>query len=709
MRRIRLYSEPFFNTQDNTGSLVAQRINFDGTLNVDGNGDPIFEWNAAEELDQKTSASGDSRVIITYDDNGSSSSGAAFRWTGTSKITGPRNNTSTQMYALDQPVPANVSDIGDERLNYLRGHSINEGPTFDDGEFRIRPSSNGKMGDIVHSTPVYVGEPSFVGRISGEFPGEFPSNVDDLYTTFKADNANRTSVVYVGANDGMLHAFKAGDGEELFAYVPNILFNKLSDLTDPDYDHQFYVDLTPSINDVFMRKGGSSNASWNTVLVGGLGAGGKGYYALNITDPSEFTSESNAADNVMWEFTEADDGIIGNSDLGYTFSAPLLAMSNADMNGDGEKDWLAIFGNGYNSTSANGDAAVYLAFIEAGQDGVWTAGTDYIKISTGKGKAESSDGTTPNGIGGVRGIDVDGNGTVDYLYAGDLQGNLYKFDITSTNESNWSNSSNMDILFQARYGTSYPRTTVQPITNRPVVIKHPDEPGYIVIFATGSWMTSDDATSTDIQSIYGIWDNGSGNLVEMIDSDNHLIEQEFTNITNKEHGFTVRSLTNNAINWKDNGSNNNKVLGWFIDFDMPPAGSSTGIEYPGERAVRNLQLRGDFLFVNTIIPKSSNPCNTGAGGFELAFNPATGGSGSDFIFDINADGTFDLDDNINNSAGDAYIVAGIRFDDTTPTDAAFIGKYRVTQQSDKTVRSIGTNTETTATTGRNSWRELIVH
>ena len=699
----------FFDTKFNTGSLVAQRINPDGTLNTDANGKPIFEWDAADELDDKTSTSGDSRVIITYDDNGSSSKGVAFRWAGTNKITGPRTTSNTQMHTLDQPVPANIADVGDERLNYLRGHSVNEGPVFDDGEFRIRPSSEGKLGDIVHSTPVYVGEPPYTGRVSGEFPGEYPTNVNDLYTTFKADNANRTSVVYVGANDGMLHGFKAETGDELFAYIPNLVFENLSELTHPDYTHRFYVDLTPSVNDVFMQKKGSSSNSWNTVLVGGLGKGGKGFYALNITDPSSFNTESSAVDNVMWEFTEDDDGSIGNSDLGYSFSAPLLAMSNADRDSDGEKDWVAIFGNGYNSTSSDGDAAIYMAFIEAGQDGVWTVGTDYIKISTGYGKAESSDGTTPNGIGPVRGIDINGDGTVDQLYAGDLQGNLYRIDVTSTDEDDWDDSGSRDIIFKARYGTSYPRTTVQPITTRPIVIKHPEQPGYIVIFATGSWMTSDDITNTDIQSIYGIWDNNTGNEVEMIDADNHLIEQVFTNHTNKEHGFTVRSLTNNQIAWKDNGSNSNLVMGWYIDLDMPPAGSTSGIEYPGERATRNIQLRGDFLFVNTIIPKSSNPCNTGAGGFELAFNPATGGSGSDFIFDVNADGTFDLDDNINNTAGDANIIAGIRFDSATPTDAAFIGKYRVTQLSDKSVRSVGTNTESTSTTGRNSWRELIVH
>jgi len=691
----------FFNTQNDTGDLVAQRINSDGTLNTDSFGNPILEWSAASQLDSKTGASSDSRTIITYEDNGLSSAGKAFRWTGASKI------TVAQQALLDAPVPANVSNVGDERLNYLRGHSVDEGLSFDDGEFRTRPSSVGKLGDFVHSTPVYVGKPPYFGRISGAYPGEFPSNVTDLYTTFKSDNASRQGVVYIGANDGMLHAFEAATGEELFAYVPSLVFNNLSELTKPDYSHRFYVDSTPSINDIFMVKDGDSSKSWNSVLVGGLGHGGKGYYALNVTDPSDFNTETNAAANVMWEFTEADDGSIGNSDLGYTYSEPLLVMSNAEY-ADGEKKWVAIFGNGYNNTSSDGDAAIYILFIEAGQDGVWTAGSDYIKISTGYGKAESSDGTTPNGIGAVRGIDIDGDGTVDRLYAGDLQGNLYRIDLTSTNASDWDDASSRNIIFKARYGSPGSRTTVQPITTRPIVVNHPTEPGYIVITATGSWMTSDDATSTDIQSIYGIWDNNTGYEVTMPSANNQLVEQVFTNQLVKEHGFTVRSLSNNAVNWKDNGNSNSLVMGWYIDFDMPPAGSNSGVEYPGERAVRNLQLRGDFLFVNSIIPKSSNPCNFGAGGFELAFNPITGGSGSKIIFDISADGLFDLSDNINDADGDAYIVTGMRFDSTTPTDAAFIGQYRLTQQSDRSVRSMGTNTANSHTGGRNSWRELII-
>lgn len=693
----------FFNTQTNTGDLVAQRINSNGQLNIDANGNDIYEWSAASMMDQKRSASGDSRVIITYEENGSSSQGVPFRWSGADSI------TSTQQGQLNAPQPGNITlptTVGEERLNYLRGHSVDEGYSFDDGEFRVRPTTAGKLGDFVNSNPVYVGKPPFIGRNTATFPGEYPSNVADLYNTFKNDNETRTPVVYIGSNDGMLHAFDANTGEEIFAYVPNTIFSELTDLTDPNYSHQFYVDLTPSINDIFMTKSGDSSASWNSVLVGGLRAGGKGLYALNITDPTTFNTESNAAANVMWEFTEADDGTVGNSDLGLTFSAPLIAMSN-ELDANGEQKWVAIFGNGYNSTSSDGDAAIYILFIEAGQDGVWTSGSDYIKISTGYGKAESSDGTTPNGIGAVRGIDVDDDGTVDRLYAGDLQGNLYRVDISSTSSSDWTNSSNRDVIFKARYGTSYPRSVIQPITTRPVVVDHPDEPGYIIVFATGSWMTSDDAVDTNIQSVYGIWDNNSGGEVLAIDADNQLQQQVFTNHVNQEHGFVVRSLTNNSVAWRDNGSASNKVMGWYIDFDIPAAGSSSGIEYPGERAVRNLQVRGEFIFMNTIFPKSVNPCLSGAGGFELAFNPVTGGSGSSIVFDINADGEFDTADNINDTIGDTNIVSGIRFESGTPTDAAFIGNYRITQTSSKDVRSVGTNTVEANQSGRTSWMELI--
>lgn len=702
LRSDSLVFRAFFDPSKNSGDLVAQKIDKDGNLNKDSAGKPVYEWRAAEKLDRLISRAGDTRTIITYQDDGNKSKGVDFKWASLS---------AAQQALLNDPQPADITTpVGENRLGYLRGHSQHEGLRGSRGEFRPRKPALGKLGDIVHSTPVFVGAPEYTGRGSGEYPGEFPANTADLYRTFKADNKDRAGIVYVGANDGMLHAFKAASGEELFAYVPNLVFKNLSRLTDPDYTHRFYVNQTPSINDVFMARKGASSRTWNSILISGLGAGGKGYFALNITDPSRFNSAASAVNNVMWEFTENDDGAAGNSDLGYSLSEPLIAMSNAEYS-NGDNKWVAIFGNGYNSTSADGDAALYILFPEQGQDGIWTAGSDYIKISTGQGKAESADKTTPNGIGGVRGIDIDGNGTVDRVYAGDLQGNLYRFDLSDSNANNWNNTANRKIIFKARYSSSFPRSTtatVQPITRRPVVIRHPERPGHIVIVATGSWMTREDANSKGIQSIYGIWDDDSGDLVTMQGAGDQLVKQSFTNHSTPVHNFTVRTLSNNAVAWNNTGTN--KVKGWYIDFAVPVAGAgeSGKIEFPGERAVRNLQLRGDFLLVNSVIPRSLNSCSAGAGGFELAFNPVTGGSGSRTVFDLNADGTFDANDNVGSAAGDANIVTGTRFNNSTPTDSAFIEKYRITQGSDKESRRSGVNLDDSSRVGRNSWRELTL-
>ena len=686
-----------FNTKTNKGDLVAHAVSVDPvSKNIVVS--QTATWSAAEQLDTKLTNNSDSRTIITYKDTGTgTSTGIPFEWNSLSS--GP----GSQQALLDNPQPANVdpavNTFGDERLNYLRGHSIDEGSNGADGEFRERSAVAGKLGDIVHSTPVFVGKPQFYGRNGGAYP----QTAGDTYTDFVTAYENRNELTYVGANDGMLHAFDTSDGSEVFAYVPGVLYNKLSNLTDPNYSHEFFVDLTVAVNDAFFTPatGGTNSGtlSWNTILIGGLGAGGKGYYALNVTDPNALDTEAEAMKNVLWEFTEADDGGVGNSDLGFTFSQPLISMSNV-KDGSGNQKWVAVFGNGYNSTSADGDATLYVLFLEGGQDGVWTADSDFIKISTGMGKAESSDNSTPNGIGGVRGIDLDGNGTLDYVYAGDLQGNLYRFDLSGNTTTSWKKTPK--IIFQARYDPSG-ANVVQPITTVPIAVPHPTDSGLIVITATGSWMTTDDATSTDIQSIYGIWDDLSNTPLVTA---NQLVEQVFTNQINKEEGYTVRTLTNNTINWVNTGAAKDKVKGWYIDLDMPAAGTTAPVEYPGERAVRNLQLRGGLLFVNTIIPRPTSACSAGAGGFELGFNPYNGGSGSKVIFDLNSDNDFGKLDNVNDTEGDANIVTGIRFDTDTPTDSAFIGNQRMTQEGDD-IRSFGTNTDGNIGEGRTSWREIV--
>ncbi len=196
-------------------------------------------------------------------------------------------------------------------------------------------------------------------------------------------------------------------------------FPNLSLLTSTTYTHKFYVDGTATAGDAFF------NNDWHTILVGSLDKGGPGIYALDVTDPSSF-SEASPTNLLLWEFTDSTD-----ADLGYTYSHPaIVRMANGK--------WAAVFGNGYNNTTADGHASttgravLYIAFINEGRDGVWTSGTDYIKIDTKVGST-----TTPNGLATVDPVDLNGDNIVDAIYAGDLQGNMWKFDVSNTNSAQW--------------------------------------------------------------------------------------------------------------------------------------------------------------------------------------------------------------------------------------------------------------------------------
>lgn len=688
----------FSNLATNSGELVAQRVNPDGSFNVDSSGNPVFEWSAATEID---SIPPSSRNILTYE--AADTEGREFVITGTPASTGLSNVQRADLEIPKPTVPV-APTLVQTRVDYLRGNTSDEGTDFVNGEMRIRAplittngiTTGGKLGDIVHSAPVFVGEPPFANRTSGAFPSSF----GNTYSEFRTANQIREKLVYVGANDGMLHAFQVSDGIEKFAYVPNALLNKVGEFTNPNYDHLFYVDSTPSVNDAYIEPPPNTGGlpEWRTVLVNGLGAGGKGYFALDITDPSNINTDS-----VMWEFTENDDGSVGNSDLGFTYSRPIIAMSNAPSLGD--KDWVAIFGNGYNSTSTDGNAVIYILFIEEGYNGWSSGGGDFIKLDTGNGIAESVDGLTPNGIGGVTGIDTDGNGTVDRLYAGDLQGNVYIVDMSSTNAASWNIRSNL--LFTATYESGIPAvSTPQPITTKPTVIANP-EGGSIVIVGTGSYFTADDPLNTEIQSIYGLWDNPNDTSTITKYGSSDLIEQEFTTRVDSNNGLVIRTVSTNTVDY----TLPTPPRGWFIDFDIPPPGSNSGVQFPGERPVRDLQLRSNQLFFNTVIPQDGMICSPTSGGFGLSVDPFTGSVGVNVIFDINIDGLFDENDNLNTVSGQANIVVGTQFE-SSPGDSTFIGDFRVTQLSNTNIDRILVNPDlnnggsTGALLGRHSWKQI---
>lgn len=696
----------FFDSTSLSGDLTAQQLSIEGVLNTSG-GQDVFDWSAAAELDVTVGVNGDNftqRNIITYSDD----DGAG----------------QARIFNFNSLAPAQQALLTEGQLNYLRGETADEG--IIDGQFRVRPetvSTGGgvthfaKLGTIANAAPVFVGSPGAVGRFGGAWP-----NAEGLsYADFQIDQAGREPIILAAANDGMLHAFNADNGSERFAYVPELVFDQLFRLSSQDYRHQFYVDSTPSVNDAFiMGAATASSPTWNTIAIGGLGAGGRGYYALNITDIDSVSSTTDALQTVMWEFGPEDDPdaeVVDSdivSDLGLTFGRPTIGMSNA-QDSAGNQRWVAIFGNGYNSTSSSGNAVIYILFIDEGLDGVWSS-SDLVKIDTGIGGVD--DGfATPNGIADVRAIDTDNNGTIDRLYAGDLRGNLHVVDVSSEFQTSWNDASNRFVLFEAAYQLT---SESQAITTRPIVVPvspvisgmssgedgsdtNPavSQDGYIVVFTTGSFFTETDGSSADIQSIYGIYDDLSGAQV----GPDTLIEQTLSNQV-AENGVEVRIVTDNPVTIGEQDSGNT-VNGWFIDFDVPVQGASSGVEFPGERSVQPSTLINEALFINTIIPQTLS-CDPGPGGFGLVLNPFTGGPGDTVIFDINFDSLFDENDNITVS-GEVNVVIGTRFD-STPSAPAFAGNFRIVQQVNGDIAVDGINPaalEFNAFSGRRSWREVV--
>ena len=700
----------FYNTKTNAGNLVAQAISASGL-------DPVPVWEAAKTLDAIAATD---RQIITLDRI--NNTGIKFRAEAL-------NAEQRQLFIAD-PGASEAVKLGQitDRVNYLRGDASLERPF---GDFRERPVKGGRLGDLVHSAPVFVGSPDRLRRTLSPYPQ------DDPYAAFKSAFGGRKKVVYVSANDGMLHGFDANNGQELIAYVPDNLMlgkysRKITELLDYQYSHRFFVDLTPALNDVYMDADRDGDREWTTLMIGGQGAGGKAYFGLNVTDPTKF-SEATAADVALWEFTDADDSYPTTpvtvdeittmeplttatgeqrrdlqavpqpvKDLGYSFSVPTIVMSN--LKNDGENEWVAIFGNGYNSTA--GIAKLFVLLVDHGADGTWChpdmihntilngdlpeaciGKQDFVKIDTGFG----AEGGYPNGLGTPRAIDTDGNGTVDYAYAGDTFGNFYRFDLRSDNFAEWTSTK----IFKAEYTGGI----AQAITSQPIVTAHPtQDDGFLVIFGTGSYVTVPDGADTSIQSIYGLWDRLGPELI----TTSQMVQQSYTNLVDPVFG-PLRSLSSNPVDYVANGGKR----GWYIHLDVVPADGVQGTdlpEFPGERAVRNIQLRGDVAFVNSVIPRGTDSCIKVDGGFGLAFCPSTGGANcfaSSSVFDLNQDGKFDGNDQTNGVA-----VAGIRFEDSVPSDSAFIGSQRVTQLSDQSLNVTLTNTQQGIFTGRLSWKQL---
>ncbi len=628
-----------FNSGDWTGQLLAFQIDTDptsatfGQLLTNGSGPDGSQWDAGSNI-----PSASSREILTF--NGSQ--GVAFRW--------------SSLASVQQGLLGSSSGL----LDYLRGDQ--SGEASNGGSYRNRSS---RLGDIVDSAPLFVGDPLF--RYPAKWddgdgsPNDEPENQASAqsYTAFQTAHSNRDKLLYIGANDGMLHAFDALTGIEQFAYVPSEVFPNLKDLASPTYSHRYFVNGSPTAVDAFF------GGKWHTVLVGGLNKGGQAIYALDITDPlnasvaSSSPIEDNANKIVLWEFNDENDldadgdGVddpagTGNLQhaLGYTFSQPVIARMH-------DNHWAAIFGNGYNATepdmtladtaagctsncsnTANSTGTAVLYILDA------ETGAVIRKIDTGVGSASE-----PNGLASVAPVDYNGDLVVDAVYAGDLRGNLWKFDISDSDKSKWDvagwgSSKSKGPLFTACSGNCN-GSNYQPITVRPEVGRHPSGKGAIIYFGTGKYLenTDKDTSSPQVQSFYGIWDNFTDSTWDVggrsdLQQQTILAEdiQTFTNpTTNVDHTYPVRVTSNNSVDYSTK-------KGWYLDFTLP--NSSTTI---GERQVTNPLLRSGKIIFTTLIP-TTDVCNAGGDSWLMELDARTGSRLNYSPFDFNHTGTFTTQD-----------------------------------------------------------------
>lgn len=622
-----------FNATDWSGMLQSFKID-----PANGSIAATPAWNSGAVINTQDYSSG--RAIITY--NPASKVGVPFRWANLSTGAG-----SQQAYLNRDPNSGNAVDaVGSARLDYLRGNAANEGL----GTTNFRRRTISKLGDIVDSSPSYVGAPNF-------------GYVDLGYSTFMTTYANRTPIVYVGSNDGMLHGFSAATGEEKLAYVPNKLFANLNQLTARNYSHRYFVNGSPAIGDAYFSTG---SIGWKTVLVGGLGNGGRGVYALDVTNPSNFT-EANAGSLVLWEFTDADD-----PDLGFTQSQVSIVKVCVSSGSFGctTSKWVAIFGNGYNNTQAasgevastTGQSALYVLYLDKPLGTAWTLGTNYFKILTGVGSVG-----TPNGLASPSAIDADGDDIVDFVYAGDLQGNMYRFDLTSA-PSAW----NKQVLITVRDGLG----AVQPITSAPEVGMHRTGSGLMVFFGTGQYLaTGDNLTSgQQTQTFYGIWDklgmNSSGWAlpsapVEGLRSSAnfHLLKQIIYTETVGVDGNAARVTSDTAdvpnksqyyMDWVGSvGVPAN--TGWYIDLYNTNYLTTPSTTNFGERQVTNSVLANKVIEFATLIPNAS-ACTAGGSGWIMKLDPNDGGrTKSAFVSTTGVTNAV----NVSVTTGGGPVVAGI--------------------------------------------------
>jgi type IV pilus assembly protein PilY1 len=552
-----------FETNTWSGKVFAQTIDA-----ATGGISSVHLWDADTLLLNQVTASTDTRNLYTFDSS-STSKLKPFLWANL--------DATEQTYFADKCVPLTTmgqcaglsaaqlidANIGENLVNFLRGQTGFEATVYRDRNF-IDPATNNVyqtvLGDTMDAKPIFVGAPTF-------------SYSDAGYSAFASSNASRTALVYVGANDGYLHAFNAATGVEAWAYTPRFLMPGLYQLADSAYGskHVFFVDGSPSVGDVF---DGTASA-WKTILVGGVNGGGKGYYALDVTDP--------ANPKGLWEFC-ADSTICARNDvdLGFSFGNPLIGKRSSDGK------WVVVLTSGLNNTSGVG----YFYVLDA------ITGAIIEKVATTIGGVSVGTPTTPSGLMKASAYrdSPSTDGSFKYIYAGDQLGNVWRLDYTAGTPVVTHMAYLRDVTGRA-----------QPITTRPeLTLIGSDRVLYI---GTGRYLggsdLSDPGAASGIawqQTLYAFKDKNADYGV--LRSDSKMVAQYLT-----DNGGT-RTVTSNAVDWtaKD---------GWYVDFN--PGNTS-----PGERVNIDPQLVLGTLVVVTNIPTVGSSCSVGGSSMKYDFNYSSG-------------------------------------------------------------------------------------
>lgn len=477
------------------------------------------------------------------------------------------------------PATSLTDSQSDARINWIRGNRSDE-QSGTGGFLRLRKKI---MGDVINSGPVFKQGADLTVRGPG-------------YNTFAQSVASRTGMIYVGANDGMMHAFRADDGKEMFAYIPRAVSGNLNKLTGPAYQHQPFVDGVPIVGEAQV------GTAWKTILASGMGGGANGIFALDVTSPTTF-----GTGNVLFEFTDQDDVSMGN-----VLSQPKIVKMRMAGSGTPVYKWFIAVSSGYNNYkndgnfSLTGRQALFLLSLDKGT-GPWVEGTNYFKVML-------SDPVTTTAAGLANpGYSNGSQGEAVFFYAGDLNGNMWKFNFSSGLSSA---TALVAANTQASGGSLLPMMIArdsggvrQPITIAPLVSAGLAK-GNMVVFGSGKFLEPLDSDSTATQTMYGIWDSLSAATSDFEVGRSKLFQRTMVAGTTT----TVTGSTTFAFGDGSGGT----YRGWYVD--LPNARERIAVEgasAPG------------FTVINSLIPDGT--CSGDGSGVSMCFSNLYGQKTCDFV------------------------------------------------------------------------------